>query len=464
MKIAQKSRYKTTKRIGYNFYSHGNGIYRVSGPDGALSAYLVETSAGLIQINTVPELFKTYFPHLQKLPVAICMTEPVINQIGDSQTGFEFELWVSRFIDFQSPHRVKFVGQESFIKSLYTRLEITMNGDFVADENDNKQAKFVDKKWVDDVFDWCPTDTTYEIGSVTLDLSDPKGVKIYDKNHLIFDSDHYSTTFQENLASLYVETLLSQVQPLYYDKNSLGLTVGGTGIGTRPGVTSNFIFYYADRLIWIDPPARLFEKAVKYQIHPDQVTEYLITHCHEDHIEGFSALLKRKIDLGLKLSLISSQAVYKQLQQIFNPLFGDISQHITFLDIYDRSIFNNYYGCNIEARENYHTLPTLGLRLSYNDRQISISGDVLYRREIIDSRLANGDLDQENYQIQSPEWFADSEILLHDTTVAKDPVHTDLEDVEQIAQELPHVKVYSYHFGNSFESQYVIPASNGMRL
>jgi hypothetical protein len=109
-------------------------------------------------------------------------------------------------------------------------------------------------------------------------------------------------------------------------------------------------------------------------------------------------------------------------------------------------------------------LPTIGLRLTYNDRQISISGDVLYRRDIIDARLANGDIDKENYHIQSPEWFAESEILLHDTTVAKDPVHTDLEDVEQIAQELPQVQVYSYHFGNSFESNYVIPASNGLRL
>lgn len=464
MKIAQKSRQKTSKRIGYNFYSLGNGIYRVSGPDGALSAYLVETSAGLIQINTVPELLKTYFPHLQKLPVAICMTQPMINQIGDSQTGFEFELWLSRFIDFQSPHRVKFIGQEPFIKSLYTRLEITMNGDFVSDEKGHKQVRFIDKKWVDDVFDWCPTDTTYIIGSVTLDMSNPKAVKIYDKNHLVFDSDQYAAAYQNDLASLYVETLLSQVQPLYNDKETLGLTVGGTGIGTRPGITSNFIFYYRDRLIWVDPPARLYEKAVKYQVHPDQVTEYMITHCHEDHIEGFSAILKRKIDLGLKLPLISSKPVYEQLKQIFDPLFGDISQHISFLDIYDRSIFGNYYGCNIEARENYHTLPTIGLRLTFNDRQISISGDVLYRRDIIDARLENGDIDRENYQIQSPEWFADSEILLHDTTVAKDPVHTDLEDVEQIAQELPNVKVYSYHFGNSFESNYVIPASNGLKL
>jgi|GEM_PF-984450 len=464
MKIAQKSRQKTSKRIGYNFYSLGNGIYRVSGPDGALSAYLVETSVGLIQINTVPELLKTYFPHLQKLPVAICMTQPMINQIGDSQTGFEFELWLSRFIDFQSPHRVKFIGQEPFIKSLYTRLEITMNGDFVSDEKGHKQVRFIDKKWVDDVFDWCPTDTTYIIGSVTLDMSNPKAVKIYDKNHLVFDSDQYAAAYQNDLASLYVETLLSQVQPLYNDKETLSLTVGGTGIGTRPGITSNFIFYYRDRLIWVDPPARLYEKAVKYQVHPDQVTEYMITHCHEDHIEGFSAILKRKIDLGLKLPLISSKPVYEQLKQIFDPLFGDISQHISFLDIYDRSIFANYYGCNIEARENYHTLPTIGLRLTFNDRQISISGDVLYRRDIIDARLENGDIDRENYQIQSPEWFADSEILLHDTTVAKDPVHTDLEDVEQIAQELPNVKVYSYHFGNSFESNYVIPALNGLKL
>jgi len=464
MKPVDKLRSKAPKRIAHNFYSLGKDVFRVSGPEGALCAYLVDTSAGLIQINTVPELHKTFFPYLQKLPVAVCVTAPVVNQIGDTLTGFEFELWVSRFIDYNSPHRIKFIGQEPFLRMLYDRLAITMKGDFATDENGVEQAKFIERCWVDDVFEWTPTKKTTQIGNVTIDMSDPLGVKIYDKTNLVFDSGLYPIAVNPDLATLYVEAVLSQVQHATYDPDMLSLIVGGAGIGSRPGVTSNFLLYYADRVIWIDPPAQPFEKAVTLQVHPDLVTDFIITHCHEDHIEGFSSLLQRKVQKGEKFSLLSTSAIYEQLKLIFNPLFGDISKHISFLDLSNRNIFSSYYGCNIEIRDNYHPVPTIGLRLTYNGRQISISGDVLYRKNILDARLKNGDIDKEAYEKLSPAWFAESEILLHDTTVAKDPVHTDLEAVEQIAQELPNVKVYSYHFGTSFDSHYVIPVRTGLRL
>ncbi|NTW50428.1 MAG: hypothetical protein HGB19_12005, partial [Chlorobiales bacterium] len=192
--VEKKGRVTSPKRIDNNFYAVGNGIYRVSGPEAALCAYLVETSAGLIQINTIPELFKTYFPHLQKLPIAICMTSPVVNQIGDTQTGFEFELWVSRFINFQNPHKIKFIGHEEYLRSLYKRLELTMNGDFVADSAGVKQTVFVEKRWVDDIFEWQPTTGQVSIQNVVIDMPDPTTVKIYDKNELVFDSVNFPAT------------------------------------------------------------------------------------------------------------------------------------------------------------------------------------------------------------------------------------------------------------------------------
>ncbi|NTW49976.1 MAG: hypothetical protein HGB19_09655 [Chlorobiales bacterium] len=392
------------------------------------------------------------------------MTSPVVNQIGDTQTGFEFELWVSRFINFQDPHKIKFIGHEEYLRSLYKRLELTMNGDFVADSAGVKQTVFVEKRWVDDIFEWQPTTGQVSIQNVVIDMPDPTTVKIYDKNELVFDSVNLPATVNPEMVPLYVDTLLSQIQTFRYNPHALGLTVGGTGIGTKPGVTSNFIFYYADRLIWIDPPARFFEKAVKLRIHPDQITDYIITHCHEDHIEGFSAVLQRKIEKKEPLQLLSTRKIYDQLQAIFNPLFGDITRHIVFLDLADRAIFKSYHGCDIETRDNYHPVPTIGLRLTYNNRRISISGDILYRKEIIDARLKNGTIDKATYDTLSPQWFADSEILLHDTSVSKDPVHTDLVDVEELAREIPQVKVYGYHFGAWFESPYVTPTQFGAQL
>lgn len=455
---------KPAKRIGDNLYALSNSIYRVSGPESGLCAYLVETSAGFIQVNAAPEFFKSYFPHLKQLPVAVCLTAPVINQLGDTLTGFEFELWTSRFMDFMHPHKIKFIGHEAHIQPLYKRLEITMNGDFVKDESGNAQAKFVARRWVDEVFEWCPTSGEFDIDAVRIDLTDPTSVKIYDKQKLVFDSDMYPTVLDRDAASLYVDTVISQIEP-FNPNGEFGVIVGGTGIGSKPGITSNFIFHYADRLIWIDPPARFFEKAVSLHVNPDSVTDFIISHCHEDHIEGFSALLQRKIEQSLPLRLLSTPLIYEQLQSIFNPIFGDIAPHIDFADLSDRLTFSSYHGCDIDIRENYHPVPTIGFKLTYEGKIIGISGDVLYSRSIVDARLKSGMIDKEMHDKLSPVWYGDAKFFLHDTTVTNDPVHTALQHVEQFSQEIPHVKAYGYHAGvTEFNSRIITAAIAGDRL
>ncbi|MBC8043313.1 MAG: hypothetical protein IAF08_07690 [Rhizobacter sp.] len=460
---------KPPKQIGDMLYAIGSSIYRVSGPEGGLCAYLVETSAGLVQVNTVPELFKTYFPHLRKLPVAVCMTAPVVSQLGDTLTGFEFELWQSRFLDFSNPHRVKFIGHESHIQMLYKRLELTMNGDFIPDEQGVAQAQFVSRRWVDDVFEWMPGTGEVALGNhVSIDVSDPTSVRIFDKGKLLFDSAMYPVTLDRDGATLYVDSLISQIDPLVFNPDELGIIVAGAGIGSKPGVTSNFLLHYADRLIWIDPPARFYEKAAHLKVNPDQVTDFIISHCHEDHIEGFSALLQRKIEHKQPLRLLSTPAIYDQLKSIFDPLFGNIAPHIEFSDLHDRSQFESYHGCNIDIRDNYHPVPTIGFKLTYNGKVVGISGDTIYSKRVLDARLKNGSIDQAAYERLSPQWYADTKFFFHDTTLNNDPVHTSLQNVEQFAGEISQAKPYSYHFHLephlAFPSSRITPAVFGDRI
>jgi ribonuclease BN (tRNA processing enzyme) len=447
------------KKIDGNFYSFANGVYRVSDKQACLCAYLVETSAGLIQVNTVPEFYKTYYPHLKKLPVAVCLNAPVVNQTGDSYTGFEFELWQSRFLDFMNPNKVKFIGSEANLKIIYHRLELTMNGDFVADEAGSPRSKFVTRRWVDDVFEMCPTSEPYKLGDVTIEMNGDEAVKIYDGGRVVFDTAIYPATIGN--AAKVVDSLLHTIQPIAFNPDKLGLIVGGASIGTVPGITSNFIFYYGNRLFWIDPPARVFEKAVLLKVNPDHVTDFIITHCHEDHIEGFSGLLKRKIHQRKKLRLLSTPAIYDQLKIIFNPLFKDITSHIDFVNLEDRALFKNYFGGKIEIRENYHPVPTIGLKITFNKRTLGISGDILYSKEIINARLKAGVIDKARYDELSSVWFENCDAMLHDTTINHDPVHTAQEDVEELVSRLPHVKAYGYHASGLIESKHIIAAKSG---
>ncbi len=461
METATSSFVKQSERM----FTTGNGVYRVGDESGLLAAYLVETSIGLIQVNTVPELFKTYFPVLKKLPVAVFASAPVTNQLGDSYTGFEFELWVSRFMDFMNPNRIKFISTEENLRNIYNRLEIPMNGDFVKDDNGTPQAKFVPKRWIDDVYEWCPIKNEFTINNVKFQYLNDHHLVIYDRKKLVFDSELYPNYKSNGHSNDHVEDVLKRIPEFHPVSAGLGMIISGVSIGTKPGVTSNFIFHWNNRLLWIDPPARTFEKGLLLGINIDRVDDFLISHVHEDHIEGFSGILKRKIDKKEKLNLISTPAILKQLKTIFQPNFGDISNFIEFKNILEKSKFDSYHGLKIETRSNYHPVPTLGFKFSYFGKKIGLSGDILYNENILKSRLQTGVITKEEFELLSPEWFADCQHVLHDTTVSGDPVHTALKDVEHLASKLPAgTKVYGYHAGAPIESKFVIQANFGDRL
>lgn len=445
-------------------YSAGNGVYRIGDELGMLNAYLLETSIGLVQINTVPELFKTYFPVFKKLPTAIFAGSPVTNEFGDTYTGFEFEMWVSRFMDFMNPNRIKFISTESNLKKIYGRLEIPMNGDFVKDDLGTERSLFVPKRWVDDVFEWCPINKEFSINHVKFVYESEHHLLVYDKNKLLFDSQLYPYFSPNGQPGGYVNEVLKSIPDFKANPETLGLIIAGTSIGTRPGVTSNFIFHWNNQLVWMDPPARAFEKGKLLGVNIDQVTNFLLSHVHEDHIEGFSGILQRKINQKSKLNLLSTPEIYNQLQTIFSPNFGDLTQHVSFTNLLDPSVSRNFHGAKIDVRTNYHPVPTVGFKISFNGKTIGISGDILYKPTILESRLKTGNITKAQYDELHPTWFEDCEILLHDTTVSGDPVHTAITDVEELAGHLRDTSVYGYHAGAPIESNLVRQANFGDRL
>jgi len=452
------------KKVAEGVYSTGNGVHRIGDEQGYLSAYLIETSIGLVQINTVPELFKTYFPVFKKLPVAIFASSPRTNELGDSYTGFEFELWVSRFMDFMNPNRIKFISSEENLKKIYARLEIPMNGNYVNDELGTERSRFVAKRWVDDVFEWVPIQQEMTVGTVKFQYVNDNHLVVYDRKKLVFDSELFPNIILNGKASSFVDEKLKSARLFNGKQDELELIVAGASIGTRPGVTSNFLLSWNNRLAWIDPPARAFEKGIQLGIHLDQVQDFIISHVHEDHIEGFSSILKRKINQNKKLSLVSVPEVYDQLKTIFNPNFGSISEHVDFKSITSPE-FKNYHGAAFETRINYHPVHTLGFKVSFNGKKVGISGDILYKKSILDSRLKTGDVSKSDYEKLHPTWFSDCQVLLHDTTVSGDPVHTTLSDVEELATHLPEsTQIYGYHAGAPIESNIVRQAKFGDHL
>lgn len=220
-------------------------------------------------------------------------------------------------------------------------------------------------------------------------------------------------------------------------KAGMELIIIGSGNGFE-GTSSNFIIRYKDRRIWIDPACRPHEKLAHLNLNWRDITDYIISHNHEDHIEGFTAVLERHIEEGQKLSLLTTSEIYNTLEIQFGDLFNDnMRSYIDFTEL-DPAKIINYHGAKIETRFNHHIVPagTIGFKISYNGKTLGISGDTKYDEEI-NKKLDNPKL--------SADWFADCDLILHEVDFSSpQTIHTTYDELMKLMSKVKG-KLLVYH-------------------
>lgn len=402
-----------------------NKILKVS--DNFFSVDIIRTSAGNIRIGSGPKISKLLKKNNLKDNYVI-LPPFIVNYAGDNYTGEEFVHWSKIYQNDYTP--ITYIGIKKNIKYLYKRLSKTINYTF-----NKEKTKIIKKARLKKIFKKIVAkyDKTIKLSNDVEVIIKPYDILIYEKNKKIYS---WTENINYNVINQNIGLIMKKYEPNKYI-NYLEIIALGNGNGFR-GNTSNFIIRYGDRVIWVDVMAEPFLALKKLNLNFRNVTDYFISHIHEDHIEGLSAILKYASDKSYKINLITTRKIFREIKEIFEPLITDFKLIVNHINIIPNVTLPYYHGY-LTVRLNHHVLKsgTLGLKVQFKNNVFALSGDTKY-----DSKLA---LKLKNNPAFDISWYNDSHLIFHEVEF-EDPnnVHTFYTEVQKIIENV-NGKLLVYH-------------------
>ncbi|MBU1075726.1 MAG: hypothetical protein KKH98_00440 [Spirochaetes bacterium] len=383
-----------------------------------------------IRIGTFPQISK----HLNELKIKtkyIILLPPVITLAGDNYTGEEFVIWNMIYKKETSSPNI-YIGDKKYVRYLYHRLKYTVNQTF-----NIAKTRIVKRNSIKKFFKgtYIKPDTHYKLNDRVRIYYGISNIQIFYKDRLLYD-------WQENNPSLNIHKKIAQLLIPYKKSffgpfNSLSIIPLGSGNGFH-GHTSNFIIQYASRNIWVDVMAKPFLALRKINFPWDNITDYFISHVHEDHIEGFSSILEYASIRNKPVNLITTFRIFKQLEKIYTFLFPDFNDLVNHINIIPHSTLPYYHGY-LTVRLSHHVLRsgTLGLKIRYKNNVFALSGDTFYSEEFEKKHPQCTSVDSS--------WYNDCDLIFHEVEFfKKDTVHTYYTEIKKLQNKL-NGKILVYH-------------------
>lgn len=384
---------------------------------------LVETSEGLVRIGSMPDIAK--FMDEYGFRTEIVVVPPwKASMAGDNYTGEEFVLWQAQV---NGGITKRYVGAPYDLDILYRNLDETFAYYF-----DDKRLSIEKKSWINNWFSRHPATPLFESGSLQI-RSENSNIILIDKDQTLYDRSVYAPTQNPDLL---VEQVLNKVPRDLTFKDALEIQAIGTGNGFKETV-SNCIVRFENKAIWIDPCGYPAHTLARQGVHWDDVTHVIVTHNHEDHMQGFSACLKRAENIGKTLELLTTPTIYSVLEKQFTPLCPNFSALVRLTPMQPGSSVN-IGNIEISCRLNHHFLPfgTLGLKFTAQGKTFGYSGDTKFDPAI------NEIIGREELE---PEWFSECELVFHEVDFNNpNGVHTHWKQLQKLADAIPG-RVLAYH-------------------
>lgn len=384
---------------------------------------LVATSKGTIRVGSMPDINKFMTEHGFREEIVV-VPDWEVSLRGDNRTGEEFVLWQAQI---RGGLKKEYVGLNKNIEQLHHHLERIFPYFF-----NEKHLAIVRKKWLANWFHPNGVESLYRNGDLEIKCSEGN-IIISDEGREIYDRLELTPAGNPDDE---VEALLASVPRDNTLREYLEIIPIGCGNGIY-GTVANTIVRFGKYVIWIDPCGYPAHTLARHNIHWDDITHYLFTHNHEDHVQGFTACIQRARKYSRRINLLVADGTSRLLKELYSPLFPDLEEYINVVPLVPGNPFS-LGPISIESRWNHHILPygTVGLKVSAGGKCFGYSGDTKYD-EAINAVLKREEL--------TASWFARCDLVFHEIEFDNpNSVHSHWKQVESLQRSIPG-KILGYH-------------------
>ena len=387
---------------------------------------LVATSQGIVRVGSMPDIAKFTLEHGFREEIVV-VPDWEVSLAGDNRTGEEFVLWHAQM---HGSVQKKYVGLPGNVASLEHQLGRIFP--YYFDEN---RLSIVRKRWLENWFQANPVESSFREGELEIGCGDGN-IRILDGGNILYDRQEHSADKLGGMVDTEIEAMLATIPRDRARRDCLEIIPIGCGNGFD-GIAASTIVRFDKYVIWIDPCGYPAQTLAQYKVHWDDITHYLFTHNHEDHIQGLTACLARARKSGKCLNFLVADRVFRLIKELYSPLFPDLKELVRVASLVPGKPFQ-LGPVQIESRWNHHILPygTLGLRITAGGKCFGYSGDTKYD-ETINTILKREEL--------TASWFAPCDLVFHEVEFHNpQSVHTHWKQLQLLQQRISG-KIYGYH-------------------
>lgn len=384
---------------------------------------LIETSEGLVRVGSMPDIAKFMAEHGATEEIVV-VPQWEASMAGDNYTGEEFILWQAQVAEGPAKN---YVGAPADLDLFYRNLDATFKYYF-----DDQRLSIEKRPWINNWFCKHPAAPLYTSGALQIRI-ESNSITITDAGEICYDRQEYAPAMDSDQM---VEEILGKTPRDSNHRAALEVLAIGTGNGFTETV-ANAIVRFGDKTIWIDPCGYPAQTLSRYGVHWDDVNYLVVTHNHEDHIQGFSACLKRAEKIGTPTKLITAPGIHEALKKHFTPLCPNFHSLVELLPLTPESPLT-LGDIEVSCRWNHHFLPfgTLGLKFSAGGKTFGYSGDTKFDTNI-NAVIGRKELE--------PEWFTECDLVFHEVDFNNPAsVHTYWKQLQKLVDAIPG-RVLCYH-------------------
>ncbi len=221
----------------------------------------------------------------------------------------------------------------------------------------------------------------------------------------------------------------------------LGITCLGPSHGFDPEEnTSGFIMWVNHQGIMVDPPVNSTEWLRQSNVNPRLINSIILTHCHADHDAGtFQKILEEG-----KVTIYTTETVIHSFIRKYHSLTEIPTKELfTLFDFVPVIIGRPYYINGAEFHFSYalHSIPSLSFEFAFEDQSFIYSSDHLNDPGRFEELKDQGVLPETRYRdlLDFP-WH--HKIIYHEA--GPPPLHTRIDYLNSLPEEVQE-KIHVYH-------------------